>query len=166
MLLIPTYVAPSKIHGNGVFPLLKVPKGCRVFDFSLGIDRRYTAEAILRFTIEAQTALYSLIWRSKNSKMFCLHGDDAKYINHSDTPNLNIQHYILSSGISSGKEYFACAVRDIQPGEEITWRYTDFDDIDITPGNLFELIRKNTGIKPDDYDDFIEKGIPLPKTAA
>ncbi len=51
--------------------------------------------------------------------VFC--GDDARYFNHSDTPNTRGEE----SEDGYGETY---ALRDIEAGEELTGDYNEFDE--------------------------------------
>jgi len=115
-----TYVTikPSPMHGNGVFAIRPIPKGCRnMFSHGLGefikIDRR-EIESVpphSRYLVES----------------YCLFDDDfywvpeygfklmdvSLYLNHSDKPNV----------ISINDGEFFETIRDIEPGEELLIDY-------------------------------------------
>ena len=115
-----TYVTikPSPLHGNGVFAIRPIPKGCRNM-FSQGMGAFIKIE---RSEIEALPAHSRYLVET-----YCLFDDDfywvpeygfklmdvSLYLNHSDKPN------IIS--INDG-EYFE-TLRDIEPGEELLIDY-------------------------------------------
>ncbi len=115
-----TYVTiqPSPLHGNGVFAIRPIPKGCRNM-FSQGMGAFIKIE---RSEVEALPAHSRYLVET-----YCLFDDDfywvpeygfklmdvSLYLNHSDKPN------IIS--INDG-EYFE-TLRDIEPGEELLIDY-------------------------------------------
>ena len=115
-----TYVTiqPSPLHGNGVFAIRPIPKGCRNM-FSQGMGAFIKIE---RSEVEALPAHSRYLVET-----YCLFDDDfywvpeygfklmdvSLYLNHSDKPN------IIS--INDG-EYFE-TLRYIEPGEELLIDY-------------------------------------------
>jgi len=115
-----TYVTikPSPLHGNGVFAIRAIPKGCRNM-FSTGIGEFIKIE---RSEIDALPAHSKYLVET-----YCLFDDNyywvpeygfklmdvSLYLNHSDSPN------IIS--INDG-EYFE-TLRDIEAGEELLIDY-------------------------------------------
>lgn len=144
MFLINAKVAPSSIHGLGAFATELIKKGTKVWQFHPLIDNSYTKEAILRLPDSAQIFLYPFIWRGKKSGLYILHGDHARYVNSSETPNLRVEHEITAS-----PEYIAYAGKDIEVGEELTWNYSDFDGVVDEDDSVWDLIERYTGIKPE-----------------
>jgi SET domain-containing protein len=115
-----TYVTikPSPLHGNGVFALRNIPKGCRNM-FSAGIGEFIKIE---------RSEIDQLPEHSRQLvETYCLFDDKyywipeygfklmdvSLYLNHSDTPN------VIS--INDG-EYFE-TIRDIETGEELLIDY-------------------------------------------
>jgi SET domain-containing protein len=115
-----TYVTikPSPLHGNGVFAIRTIPKGCRNM-FSTGIGEFIKIE---RSEIDALPAHSKYLVET-----YCLFDDNyywipeygfklmdvSLYLNHSDSPN------IIS--INDG-EYFE-TLREIEAGEELLIDY-------------------------------------------
>jgi uncharacterized protein len=94
------YVAPSRIHGNGLFANLMIPKGTY-----LGTYRGKRVE-------ENDTYV---LWLADAGGEFGIDGEnDLRFANHSLQPNAEMD--------DQGRLY---TLRDIQPGEEITWHYGD-----------------------------------------
>jgi SET domain-containing protein len=111
-------IRPSSIHGNGVFALRKIPKGCREI-FSEGIGEFIAVE---------RSEIDTLPEHSRQLvETYCLFDethywvpeygfklmDVSVYLNHSDTPNI--------TSINDG-EYFE-TLRDIEEGEELLIDY-------------------------------------------
>ncbi|MFO0415565.1 MAG: SET domain-containing protein [Bacteroidota bacterium] len=111
-------IRPSSIHGNGVFALRKIPKGCREI-FSNGVGEFIPVERKEIDTLPEHS--------KKLVETYCLFDDTyywipeygfkvmdvSVYLNHSDQPN------IIS--INDG-EYFE-TIRDIEEGEELLIDY-------------------------------------------
>jgi uncharacterized protein len=124
MLLVPTYVAPSKIHGLGLFAKAFIAKGTLVWKFDDQIDRLISIGMIER---AAPTARAFLLHYSAHIKpdlyLFC--GDDARFVNHSSPGNIKC----MDNSIDCDDN----ALRDIEPGEEIVEDYRNFC-LDQIPG--------------------------------
>ena len=86
MFLIPTYLAPSSIHGVGVFTPFPLSAGSRLWQFDLAVDWRITPEEMERFPepYRAQFLAFSYV---DEQGQYVLCGDNARYMNHSDEPN-------------------------------------------------------------------------------
>jgi SET domain-containing protein len=110
MLLVKTKIRPSKIAGVGLFADECIPKGALVWKFSSTVDIAEPSES---------GDLYHA-YISKQTGRRITPGDDAKYINHSTTPNLDTRY---ESGIEEDINF---ALRDIRAGEELTIDYTTF----------------------------------------
>lgn len=126
MILIDHYIAPSRIHGLGVFAAEEAKSGQKIWEFNPAVD-----------LVIPQTALKDLpqhicrhIQRSseyyKEDEVYILGADGDAFMNHSLEPNLK----------SVGKTGFA--TRDIRIGDEITCDYRSTKVIDFTKSNGFE----------------------------
>lgn len=106
MLLVPTQVGVSKIEGLGVFAGCELKKDDVVWEFDCRCDvrRKKFPKWIRRF-----------IYR--DSMGFGYDGDNTKFINHSDTPNL----------ISKGK--ILIAARKIRIRDELTVDYRNAESL-------------------------------------
>lgn len=111
MLLIEHFVAPSSIHGLGVFAATFVPKGTKVWVFHPAIDRIIpTSELVgLPQHVIARLEAHSEYLPSRESIRIAVDGD--YFLNHSDDPNLE----------DRDDEMFACS--DIQAGDELHLDY-------------------------------------------
>jgi SET domain-containing protein len=121
MLYVKTYVAPSDVHGLGLFAKEFIPKGALVWKFTPGFDQKFTREQILSFPDELQIYLYTYCWKSKKSHLYCFSSDNGKYFNHSKNPN------VLSAYVHGEEEVVITAIKDINPGQEITDDYSSFE---------------------------------------
>ncbi len=125
MFLIRTEIRPSKIHGLGCFSLEDVKKGQRLWVFDSRIDTRFEVSEISSLPSAAVAFVKTYGYQEfvEGKRVVTLCGDNAKYINHSDDPNV----------ITSQQEKdFEIAARDIGVGEELTSNYRVFDlDVDV-----------------------------------
>jgi SET domain-containing protein len=113
MLLVETSVGPSRIHGLGCFANEFIPKGKRVWVFDRRIDLIVYVAHLSRLPQAMQTLLNDkgFVATRRWRKCIVLCGDDSRYMNHSDAPNL--------------VKNVAC--KDIEVGEELTCDYWSFD---------------------------------------
>lgn len=112
----------SPIHGNGVFAACEIPKGTRVVEYR---GKRLThAEADRRFgndTDTGHTFLFTL-----NDKYLIDGGDGgnvARWINHSCAPNCRALVEESASGDPRRDKVKIEAIRNIKPGDELTYDY-------------------------------------------
>lgn len=126
MLLVKTYVAPSPIHGLGLFAAEPIAKGQVVGQFTVGFDSicepalfatlPESAQAFLRCYGFPLQELAELLARPA-AELFggwALEVDNMRFCNHSDTPNISATGPIR-------------ALRDIQINEELFQRYYDYN---------------------------------------
>ncbi len=126
MLLVKTKLGVSMIEGIGLFAVEPIAEGTTIWRFHPLIDLRLTAEQIdeLASPCREQTRKYS--YREKHSGLYVLCGDDARFFNHSASPNcLDIYN--------GHDEDVTIAKRDIEAGEELTCDYALFD-LDLVEG--------------------------------
>lgn len=121
MLLVKTKIAPSNIAGTGLFADEFIPKGTWIWRFKKGFDIR--VDKNYPNTLEEPTKSFFMTYAYQNHKTlnYILCSDDAKFFNHSDTPN--------NSCVDDpeDEEPANVANRDIQTGEELTVDYREFD---------------------------------------
>ena len=111
----PIEVRESPLHGLGVFATARLVRGTRVIEY-LGervshaeADRRYDHKQphdshTFLFIVDARTVIDAGV-----------DGNDARFVNHSCEPN-------CESVIERGR-VFIDAIRDVEPGEELTYDY-------------------------------------------
>ena len=112
MLIIRTVIRPSATHGIGLFAAEPVAAGTRMWEFDDRLDRLYS-NAEFQAIPEAHVMLM-LYGQFTLDGDLLLCGDDARFVNHSETPSM------------SNMEMFCVAARDIAAGEEITEDYRTF----------------------------------------
>lgn len=125
-----TEVKPSPIQGLGLFAKEFIPKGTIWWaasepgDVLLVHREQYSkldgsVESSLISSFKHAILIYSYYVRRYDALVLCL--DNARFVNHSFTPN---------SGAGIGPNFHplsSIALRDIEPGEEILEDYTAYD---------------------------------------
>jgi len=112
----------STIHGNGVFALAPLRKGERVIEYK-GLRRSHDeVDADDSGDVESgHTFLFTLnddYVIDANYK-----GNDARWINHSCEPNCEAVIAEAEGDDRTADKVFIEAIRDIAPGEELTYNY-------------------------------------------
>lgn len=116
MLVVNTTVAPSTIHGIGLYSTEFIPSGSVVWQWHNLVDREVSSEAVNAMPIACQEFFKRYGWVKNGRYILCI--DNEKFINHSDEPNCVFTH----------DGTMAVARKDIHVGEEITQDYRQFDD--------------------------------------
>ncbi len=109
-------IGPSPIHGQGGFAARLIPKGARVIEY---VGERISKAESLRRCEAGNWFIFGL------DEKFDLDGNvewnPARCLNHSCAPN--------SEAVCEEGRVWIIALRDIRPGEEITFNYGyDLDD--------------------------------------
>lgn len=115
MLTVKAKIGSSKIAGIGLFADQFISKGTVVWKFMPGFDLLLSKEGIGRLSEPARKQFYNYAYSDDNYGKWCLNSDDARFFNHSDDPNCD-EHV----------KDLTIALRDIQPGEELTVNYKTF----------------------------------------
>ena len=117
MLLIPTFLAPSSIHGIGLFTVADIRKGTMVWRWDASLDREIPLSTAKEWPQISQDFLEVYAYRNPENQTWMLGGDAARHINHSFAPN-------TQSGGPYGPDY---ALQDIKAGQELTIDYRLLD---------------------------------------
>jgi SET domain-containing protein len=128
MMLVPTYVAPSRIEGVGVFAAEGIPAGTLIWELRPELDRliRRQAVAALPAVHQAFVERYSYPYPHDPDRLI-LELDNGRFMNHSDAPNT------IFSDPDAGY-----TIKDVAAGEELTCNYAEFDPaFEILPGRRF-----------------------------
>jgi SET domain-containing protein len=120
MMLIRTRVAPSGIHGMGLFSVEPVKKGTPVWRFEAGFDHDFDPDRFASLPDLAREHVRWFCFVSKLNGHVILSGDHACFINHSDSNN-------TGAPAEAGVAVTTVALRDIAAGEEITCNYWGYD---------------------------------------
>lgn len=121
MLLVDVYLDKSPIHGLGVFSVHPISRGTEIWRFSKGFDLDLPPYYVNDMPPVLLKKLRHYGYIDLNLNRFILCCDDARFINHSDNPNV----YTDYSQDRYGVDF---AVRDIEAGEELTVDYSSFED--------------------------------------
>jgi SET domain-containing protein len=122
MMLVPTYLDKSPIHGIGIFARDFIPKGTRVWEFTPGFDEVFSdAELAGLLPVQREAVLfYCFIEPGLEGTVLCC--DNARHFNFDDDPNCGSGDHVLHGYIST------FALRDIAAGEELTYSVNDDAD--------------------------------------
>jgi len=112
----------STIHGNGVFALAPLRKGERVIEYR-GL-RRTHAEVDADDAGDVESGHTFLFTLNDDYVIDANHkGNDARWINHSCEPNCEAVIAEAEGDDRTADKVFIEAIRDIEPGEELTYNY-------------------------------------------
>lgn len=130
MLLVKTRIGLSKINGIGLFAAQFIPKGTIMWRFTEGFDTRIDKDVLGSIPLKDRDGFIKYPFYSRRTNTYVLCCDDARFFNHSDTPNVGDEDDIMTN------EGIDIALCDIQEGEELTCDYRLFDiehDIKVQP---------------------------------
>ena len=133
MLLIEHFVAPSPVHGLGVFSSGFVPTNTKVWIFHPAIDREIPASDLHELPAHVAALIERHAEYLPQRNIFRLSADGDYYLNHSDNPNLE----------NRDDDVFSC--RDIRPGEELFCDYNTIKVLAFNP-NTALVERKMSGV--------------------
>ena len=119
MLLVKTYLAPSRIHGIGLYAAQPIPAGTVVWRLHPALDLELTDADMAELSDPAREQIrrYTYLDLVRGTHVLC--GDDARFFNHSDHPNCH--DFPDADGGTT------VAARDIGEGDELTSDYSRFD---------------------------------------
>ena len=124
MLFVETYVAPSEVHGMGLFAAKKIPKGTKIWEFAPDFDLVLSEEDVQRLSEPCRERVLWYAYYNAERMRYILCSDDARFMNHSNEPNT------MSVGFGKKEgEGRTIAARDISPDEELTEDYMVFEEI-------------------------------------
>ena len=117
MNLVKTYIDKDNYGGIGLFAAQYIAKGQCIWDFNHMVDKQWDSDDFhsLLNTLSYIEKHYLLRYTSEKDGIVYFYGDDAKYCNHSKTPNTH----------GYPNQY---ASVDIQIGQEITCDYSVIND--------------------------------------
>jgi hypothetical protein len=119
--VVKTKVGPSTIHGIGCFADEFIPKGTLIWRFDEGFDQKISVSQVSRLTGPGKETFLKYGYLSKFGQYYVLCFDDARFFNHSFTPN------VTEMSSLDHEEPYDVAARDILPGEELTCNYELFE---------------------------------------
>lgn len=118
MLLVPTRIGLSKIHGIGLFAAKSIKKGTVVWRFAPEIDIVLTPAVLKRLSPAAYEQVMAYAYQDNKTKEIILCGDDARFMNHSEDANIMDNPKNRNESLT---------IHDISSGEELTCDYSRFD---------------------------------------
>lgn len=122
MMLVPTYLAPSRHHGIGIFSQNYIPKGTVVWRLSPGFDQIFTPQDLESLAPHQRDSILFYCYRSEELGGIVLCCDNARHFNFAPNPN-------CGGGDDPGQvASVTIALRDIQPGEELTYPVDEDED--------------------------------------
>jgi SET domain-containing protein len=120
MLTVNTRIAPSTIHGIGLFAAQEIEAGTIVWKHSLSLDPVWLKVDVDElFGNEKVTMLNYCYVNSRGEYVLC--GDDARFWNFSETPNCDVV-------MARKGENPVVAVKKIKRGEEMTISFRSDND--------------------------------------
>ena len=115
MLTVKTYLAPSQVHGIGLFAAEFIPAGFPVWKYNRNIDKIFKKDVFLTICKGLESCSLRHLLNSsyiRGGRYFYL-TDNARFINHSD----------MNDNICFEDDYTEIALRDIEPHEELLENY-------------------------------------------
>lgn len=116
MMLVPTQLKASSIHGIGIYASAPIKAGTKIWEHRDGFERLIKKEELTQYPshIRKFLSIYTYPYRM-DPNFLVLEVDNGRFMNHSSTPNTDF------TSIDSGY-----ALTDIAEGEEITSDYGEF----------------------------------------
>jgi hypothetical protein len=117
MLLVETFVGPSKIEGVGAFSVQRIRAGTLIWEYRPKFDLSISRKELdtLPLSIRSLMTRYAYPHHDEDG-LLIIESDNGRFMNHSDTPNTDFKPQIA-----------AYALVDIEPGAELTCDYREFD---------------------------------------
>jgi uncharacterized protein len=117
MMTVETVLRPSSIEGLGVFATTFIPAGAVIWRLDQRFDVRFRAAEVPTFPMEMQKFINRYGYpHMTDPSLIVVELDHGRFMNHSLTPNTNFTDAEVGF-----------AVADINPGDEITCNYYEFD---------------------------------------
>jgi SET domain-containing protein len=142
MLLVKNKIDRSSIHGLGLFAQEDIPAGTQVWTFDVDCDEVISRNEFVNLPSSRRDYVQHFGYLNPIIGCFILSKDGARFINHSDEPNIITMPPIGSS------EGVDVALVDIARGQELTMDYRRFD-ADF-PRKLLRYFSKKLGLDTRD----------------
>jgi SET domain-containing protein len=115
MIIVPTYLAQSPIHGFGVFAKKPIAKGAMVWEYNPLFDLTFSETEFETLPESVREEIEVHLYQPEPGGMLYYESTMGKYMNHDRDPNVDFHEV--------GKGW---ATRDIAAGEELTCDYRHF----------------------------------------
>jgi uncharacterized protein len=132
MVVVPSVYSPSMsakiatrrsaIHGNGVFAIAPIKKGARLIEYK---GRHRTHQEVDRVYADDVDTGHTFLFTLNDIYVIDanVEGNAARWINHSCDPNCEAVLVEDDNEDPNKDAVFIEAMRDIKPGEELTYNY-------------------------------------------
>ena len=119
MFKVRTSLRSSPIQGLGCFAEEPIRKGQVVWEFDPRMDIRIPVTEMEKLPpfLREHFLIYTYVEQRDDQEVMIYCADFSKHMNHSDDPNL----------FDTEDNFQEIALRDIEPGEELTCNYYKFD---------------------------------------
>lgn len=124
MILIKTYLHNSDLNGIGLFAQEDIKKGQKVWEYTEWFDFSLSKEQVDKLSLSAKDQFLKYAYLSYTSNRYVLCSDDARFFNHSHTPNVRC---VVPDDKSHVDSLVCFAERDIMKDEELTCDYNEFE---------------------------------------
>ena len=115
MIIVPTYLSPSSIHGLGVFAREPIRKGDTVWKFNPRFDLTFSEADFEALPPSVRAEIEVHLYQPEPGGQLYYESTMGKYMNHARDPNVDF------GDIGVGR-----ATRDIAIDEELTCDYRQF----------------------------------------
>jgi hypothetical protein len=115
MIIVPTYLGQSGIHGLGVFAREPIAKGAKVWEYNPLFDLTFTEEQFDALPASVRAEIEIHLYQPEPGGLLYYESTMGKYMNHERDPNVDF------SDVGVG-----WATRDVAAGEELTCDYRHF----------------------------------------
>ena len=116
MMLIPTDLKTSSIHGLGIFTVVPLAKGEHIWRLNPDFERLLPEDEVKKWPQFQQDFVYKYTYpHPADQKLLILEVDNGRFMNHSLSPNTDFSSI-----------YDGYAIVDIPAGTELTCNYNDF----------------------------------------
>jgi len=121
---LPFIIRPSPIQGLGAFATERIAKGTRLIEYT---GERMTPEEADRRYPDSDERHHTYLFAIDDDVVIdaAVGGNEARFLNHSCEPNCD--------AVIDEKRIFIEAIREIEPGEELTYDYAYVLDERHTP---------------------------------
>jgi len=141
MMLVPTYLDKSPIHGIGIFAAAFIPRGTRVWEFTPHADQVFSESQLAVLTpLQRETIMfYGYIEPDRDGVVLCC--DNARHFNLLRDAN-------CGAGDHNSQGYISTfALRDIAAAEELTYPFEEDVDARRKLGEA-EFLRQSANRSP------------------
>ena len=115
MLRVKTKIKSSEVNGIGLFADQFIPSGTVTWMYDHGYDPHFTMDQFDTLPEFTKETILTHGYFDHDLKLYILCSDDQRFINHSNNPN------VFSAPT---QDVASC---DIQPGEELTCNYAQYE---------------------------------------